>query len=60
MHASTSPGNDYHRWRFSVYVLVAVAALFTGYILGLLGGRLSGDSRPGEPPPPTNPRSLYS
>ena len=60
MNAPTSPGNDHDRWSFSPYVLVALVALFTGYVLGLLGGQYSGGSRVGWPPPPqTNPRSLY-
>ena len=59
MNAPTSPGNDREGWSFSLYVLVALAALFTGYVLGLLGGQYSGGSRVGWPPPQTNPRSLY-
>jgi hypothetical protein len=39
-------------------VLVALAALFTGYLLGLLGDHPPGGSRVGWPPPPSNPRSL--
>jgi hypothetical protein len=58
MNAPTSPGNDREGWSFSLYVLVALAALFTGYVLGLLGGQYSGGSRVGWPPPQTNPRSL--
>ena len=58
MKASISPGNDHDRWSFSLYVLVALIALLTGYVLGLLGGQPSGGSRAGWPPPPTNPRSL--
>jgi hypothetical protein len=59
MNALNSPGNNQDRWRFSVYVLLALVALFTGYVLGLLGGQYSGGSRVGWPPPQTNPRSLY-
>jgi hypothetical protein len=40
------------------YVLIALVALLTGYILGLLGGSPSGHSRAGWPPPEVNPRSL--
>jgi hypothetical protein len=58
LNASISPGNDHDRRRFSGYVLVALIALLTGYVLGLLGGQYSGGSRVGWPPPPTNPRSL--
>jgi hypothetical protein len=58
MNASNSPRDD-DRWSFSLYVLVALAALFTGYVLGLLGGQYSGGSRVGWPPPTTNPRALY-
>jgi hypothetical protein len=54
MNASTSPGHDDDRVRVGTYVVVALVALLTGYILGLLGGQPSG----GRPPPPTNPRSL--
>jgi len=39
-------------------VVVALVALLTGYVLGLLGGQPSCGSRGGRPPPPTNPRSL--
>jgi hypothetical protein len=60
MNATISPDNDHERWRCSIYVLVALAALFTGYVLGLLGGGTSGGSRANWPPPPTNPRSLHS
>jgi hypothetical protein len=57
MNASNSPRDD-DRTRCSVYLLVALVALFTGYVLGLLGGQPSSGSRVGWPPPPTNPRSL--
>jgi hypothetical protein len=58
MNASTSPGHDDDRVRAGAYVVVALVALLTGYVLGLLGGQSSGGSRVGRPPPPTNPRSL--
>ena len=58
MDAPNSP-RDHDRWSFSAYVLVALVALFTGYVLGLLGGHHCGGSRVGWPPPPTNPRALY-
>ena len=58
MNASTSPGHDDDRVRVGAYVVVALVALLTGYVLGLLGGQSSGGSRVGSPPPPTNPRSL--
>ena len=58
MNASTSPGHDDDRVRAVAYVVVALVALLTGYVLGLLGGQSSGGSRGGRPPPPTNPRSL--
>lgn len=58
MKASFSPGHDEDRVRPLAYVLVALAALLTGYVLGLLGGQTSGGSRAGWPPPPQNPRSL--
>jgi hypothetical protein len=58
MNASNSPRDD-DRWRCFAYVIVALVALFTGYVLGLLGGQPSGGSRVGWPPPPTNPRALY-
>lgn len=44
--------------RILAYALVASIALLTGYILGLLGGQLTGGSRAGWPPPPVNPRSF--
>ncbi len=56
MNAPTPSGNDDDRRRVAAYVLVALAALFTGYILGLLGGQDSGAARGGGPT--TNPRSL--
>jgi hypothetical protein len=59
MNAPTSSGSDRDRWSLSLYVLVALVALFTGYVLGLLGWQYSGGSRVGWPPPQTNPRSLY-
>ena len=55
---STSPDHDNDRLRLSAYVLVALVALFTGYVLGLIGGQPSSGSRVGWPPPPTNPRSF--
>jgi hypothetical protein len=58
MNASTSPGHDHDRLRVWAYVLVALVALLTGYVLGLVGGQSSSESRDGGPPPPTNPRSL--
>ncbi len=58
MNATTSPGHEHDRVRVWAYVLVALAALLAGYVLGLLGGQFSGDSRAGWPPPPVNPRSL--
>lgn len=58
MNASTSPGHDHDRVRVWAYVLVALVALLAGYVLGLLGGQTSADSRAGWPPPPPNPRSL--
>ena len=38
MNASTSPDHDHDRVRVWAYVLVALVALLTGYVLGLLGG----------------------
>ena len=58
MKASTSPGHDHDRLRLWTYVLVALVALLTGYVLGLLGEQSSGGSRVGWPPPPSNPRSF--
>jgi hypothetical protein len=58
MKTSTSPSHDNDRLRVWAYVLVALAALLTGYVLGLVGGQPSSGSRAGWPPPPTNPRSL--
>jgi hypothetical protein len=58
MNAPTSPNHGHDRWRFSAYVLIAVAALFTGYVLGLLGGRSGGGSHVGWPTAPTNPRAF--
>jgi hypothetical protein len=58
MKASTPPTRDDDRLRLSAYVLVALIALLTGYVLGLLGEQSSGGSRVGWPPPPANPRSL--
>jgi len=58
MKASTSPEHNDDRSRLSAYVLVALIALFTGYLLGLLGEQSPGGSRVGWPPPPANPRSL--
>ena len=57
MNATTSPSHDHDRVRVWAYVLVALAALIAGYVLGLLGGQFSGDSRAAWPPP-ANPRSL--
>lgn len=56
--ASIAPGHHNDRLRMSFYVLVTLVALFTGYVLGLLGGQPSGGSRVGWPSAPTNPRSL--
>ena len=39
MNASTSPGHDDDRVRAGAYVVVALVALLTGYVLGLLGGQ---------------------
>lgn len=58
MNASSSPGHDHDRMRAWAYVLIALVALLTGYVLGLLGGLPSGRSRAGWPPPEVNPRSL--
>lgn len=58
MNASTTPDHDNDRLRVWAYVLVALVALLTGYVLGLVGGQPSSGSRAGGPPPPTNPRSL--
>ena len=55
---STSPGHGQDRVRVGTYVVIALVALLTGYVLGLLGGQYSGDSRAGWPSAPTNPRSL--
>ena len=55
---STSPGHEQDRVRVGSYVVIALVALLTGYVLGLLGGQYSGDSRAGWPSAPTNPRSL--
>lgn len=44
--------------RLGVYVLLVLLALFTGYVLGLLGGQASNGSRVQWPPAPTNPRSF--
>ena len=56
--ASTAPVHNTDRLRFSAYVLVALAALFAGYVLGLLGGQSSNGSRVAWPSVPTNPRSF--
>jgi hypothetical protein len=58
MNASNSPRDD-DRWRCSAYVIVALVALFAGYVLGLLGGQPCGGSRVDWPPPTTTPRALY-
>jgi len=58
MSASGSSGRPQDRVRVWAYVLVALAALLTGYVLGLLGGQSAGGSRAGWPPPEVNPRSL--
>jgi hypothetical protein len=58
MKTSTSPSHDNDRLRVWAYVLVALVALLTGYVLGLVGGQPSSGSRASGPPPPTNPRSL--
>jgi hypothetical protein len=56
--ASTAPGHNSDRSRLSAYVLVALAALFAGYVLDLLGGQPSNGSRVAWPSVPTNPRSF--
>lgn len=58
MNAPAPSGNDRDRLRLSTLVLVALVALFTGYLLGLLGGGSTGGSRVAWPSAPTNPRSL--
>jgi hypothetical protein len=58
MKTSTSPSHDNDRLRVWAYMLVALVALLTGYVLGLGGGQPSSGSRAGGPPPPTNPRSF--
>ena len=58
MNASFPPRHDNDRMRLRAYLLVALVALLTGYILGLLGGQPAGGSRAGWPPPPTNPLSF--
>jgi hypothetical protein len=58
MKASTSPSHDDDRARLWAYALVALIALLTGYVLGLVGEQSSGESRVGWPPPPASPRSL--
>jgi hypothetical protein len=55
---STAPGHDTDRLRLSAYMLVALAALFAGYVLGLLGGEPSNRSRIDWPSAATNPRSF--
>jgi len=45
-------------FRLGVYVLLVLVALFTGYVLGLLGGQPSNGSRVVWPSAPTNPRSF--
>lgn len=55
---SIAPGHENDRLRLSVYVLVMLVALFTGYVLGLLGGQPSGGSRVDWPSAPANPRSF--
>jgi len=57
----STPDSQLHRAdrvRPWAYVLVALVALLTGYILGLLAGQPPGGSRVGWPQPPVNPRSL--
>lgn len=54
---SATPGHDDDRLRLSAYVLMALVALFAGYVLGLLGGEPSNRSRIDWPQAPTNPRS---
>jgi hypothetical protein len=56
--ASTASGHDNDRLRSSAYVLVALVALFAGYLLGLLGGQPSKGSRVDWPSAPVNPRSF--
>ena len=56
--ASTAPDHNTDRLRLSAYVLVALVALFAGYVLGLLGGQSSNWSRVASPSVPTNPRSF--
>ncbi|HUJ43728.1 MAG TPA: hypothetical protein VLW52_08990 [Opitutaceae bacterium] len=46
------------RLRLWAYVLIALAALLTGVILGILSGPTLGGPRGGGPPPAVNPRSL--
>jgi len=54
---SATPGHD-DGLRLSAYVLVALVALFAGYVLGLLGGEPSNRSRIDWPQAPSNPRSF--
>lgn len=54
----TSPGHGQDRAQVGTYVVIALVALLAGYVLGLLGGQPSADSRAGWPPQPANPRSL--
>jgi hypothetical protein len=56
--ASIEPGRHNDRLRLSVYVLVMLVALITGYVLGLLGGQPSSGSRVDWPSAPANPSSL--
>ena len=51
------PRPDANRGRLLVYVLVALAALLTGYVLGLVGGDASNRGSRCDWPPP-NPRAL--
>jgi hypothetical protein len=53
----TLSGSD-DGFRLGVYVLLVLVALFTGYVLGLLGGQASNASRFDRPSVPTNPRSF--
>jgi len=54
--APIASGRRSSRAPVGTYVLVALVALLTGYILGLLGGQPAGGSRAGWPPP--NPRAF--
>jgi hypothetical protein len=58
MNPSVPPCQKPDRVRLTAYVLVALAGLLAGYILGVVGGQASGSSRVGWPPPIRNPRSF--